>query len=56
MVDCSTDYINFCMDVVVPATPVHCFSKNRPSITSDIRGLLNQKKKAFKDSDRQEPK
>ncbi|KAI3353517.1 hypothetical protein L3Q82_020036, partial [Scortum barcoo] len=49
MVDCTTDYINFCMDTVVPVRSVRCFANNKPWITSDIKGLLNQKKKAFKD-------
>ncbi|KAI3362675.1 hypothetical protein L3Q82_001634 [Scortum barcoo] len=56
MVDCTTDYINFCMDTVVPVRSVRCFANNKPWITSDIKGLLNQKKKAFKDGDTQELK
>ncbi|KAI3367914.1 hypothetical protein L3Q82_026747, partial [Scortum barcoo] len=35
---------------------VRCFANNKPWITSDIKGLLNQKKKAFKDGDTQEIK
>ncbi|KAI3359708.1 hypothetical protein L3Q82_013804 [Scortum barcoo] len=35
---------------------VRCFANNKPWITSDIKGLLNQKKKAFKDGDTQELK
>ncbi|KAI3369253.1 hypothetical protein L3Q82_007798 [Scortum barcoo] len=50
MVDCTTDYINFCMDAVVPVRSVRCFANNKPWVTSDIKGLLNQKKKAFKES------
>ncbi|KAI3352640.1 hypothetical protein L3Q82_019221, partial [Scortum barcoo] len=56
IVDCTTDYINFCMDTVVPVRSVRCFANNKPWITSDIKGLLNQKKKAFKDGDTQELK
>lgn len=56
MVDCTMDYIKFCMNVVVPVRSVCCFANNKPWITSDIKGLLNQKKKAFKDGDTQEIK
>lgn len=56
MVDCTTDYINFCMDNVVPVRTVRCFANNKPWITSDIKGLLNQKKKAFKEGNTQELK
>ena len=56
MVDCTTEYINFCMDAVVPVRTVRCFANNKPWITSDVKGLLNQKKKAFKDGDTQELK
>ena len=56
MAGCTTDYINFCTDVVVPVRTVRCFANNKPWITSDIKGLLNQKKKAFKDGNTQELK
>lgn len=48
---CTTDYINFCMDVDVPTRIVCCFPNSKPWITSDIKVLLNQKKRAFKDGD-----
>lgn len=56
MVDCTTDYINFCMDIGVPVRSACCYANNKPWITSDIKDLLNLKKKAFKDGDRQELK
>jgi len=40
---CTTDYINFCMDIVVPTRSVRCFANNKPWITSNIKDLLNQK-------------
>lgn len=52
-VQCTMDYMNFCVDTVVPVRSVHCFANNKPQITSDIKGLLNQKK-PFKDGDAQE--
>ncbi|KAI4880092.1 hypothetical protein NFI96_008261 [Prochilodus magdalenae] len=46
---CVTDYLNFCMDVAVPTKTVRCFPNNKLWITSDVKDLLNQKKRAFKD-------
>ncbi|XP_051791709.1 uncharacterized protein LOC127530062 [Erpetoichthys calabaricus] len=56
VVDCTTEYINFCMDIVVPVRTVHSYANNKPWITSDIKGLLNQKKRAFKGGDQHELK
>lgn len=39
------------MDIVIPVRSVRCFANNKPWITSAIKGLLSQKKKAFKDGD-----
>ncbi|KAI4892834.1 hypothetical protein NFI96_009184, partial [Prochilodus magdalenae] len=46
---CVTDYLNLCMDVAVPTKTVRCFPNNKPWITSDIKDLLNQKKRVLKD-------
>ena len=54
--NCTTDYINFCMDAVVPVKTVKCYPNNKPWITSHIKGLLNMKKRAFKDGDQWELK
>ncbi|KAK3531137.1 hypothetical protein QTP70_012978 [Hemibagrus guttatus] len=56
VVDCTADYINFSMDIVVPVRTVCCYPNNKPWITSDIKDLLNQKKRAFRDGDQQELK
>uniref|UniRef100_A0A8C4RGC7 Uncharacterized protein n=1 Tax=Erpetoichthys calabaricus TaxID=27687 RepID=A0A8C4RGC7_ERPCA len=56
VVDCTTEYINFCMDIVVPVRTVRCYANNKPWITSDIKGLLKQKKRAFKGGDQHELK
>ncbi|XP_051807534.1 uncharacterized protein LOC127534985 [Acanthochromis polyacanthus] len=52
-VDCFTEYINFCRDTVIPAKTVHCFPNNKPWITNDIKAILNQKKQAFRDGDKE---
>ncbi|KAI4881888.1 hypothetical protein NFI96_006947, partial [Prochilodus magdalenae] len=44
-----THYLNFCMDVAVPTKTVRCFPNNKPWITSEVKDILNQKKRAFKD-------
>ena len=54
MTDCITDYIRFCEDTNMPARTVHCFSNNKPCITSDLKALLNKKKRAFRSGDREE--
>lgn len=41
---CITDYLNFCMDVMVPTKPVRCFPNNKPLVTtSDVKNLLNKR-------------
>lgn len=49
MVECTTDYVNFCVDVALPLTTVKCFSNNKPWITADIKHLLNRKKRVYRD-------
>lgn len=39
------------MDIVVPTRTVRCFPNNKPWITSDVKDLLNKKKRAFKEGD-----
>ncbi|XP_073668918.1 uncharacterized protein [Paramisgurnus dabryanus] len=49
--NCTTDYVNFCLDNVVPTRSVRCFPNNKPWITCDVKDLLNEKKRAFKEGD-----
>ena len=56
LTDCITDYINFCVDNIVPTKTVRCFSNNKPWITSDIKALLKEKKRAFLSGNREELK
>ena len=53
---CTTDYLNFCMDIVAPTKTVRCFPNNKPWITSNVKHLLNMKKRAFKEGDQAERK
>ena len=40
------------MDIVVPIRTVCCFPINKPWITSNVKDILNRKKRAFRDGDR----
>ena len=53
MTECVTDYINFCVDIIVPTRTVKCFPNNKSWITTDLKKLLNIKKKAFRDGNRE---
>ncbi|KAF1386003.1 hypothetical protein PFLUV_G00113630 [Perca fluviatilis] len=54
MTDCITEYIKFCENIIMPSWTVCCFPNHKPWITSDLKVLLNEKKKAFRSWDRQE--
>ena len=49
-----TEYINFCVDSIIPSRTVKCFPNNKPWFTTDLRELLNRKKRAFRNRDREE--
>lgn len=40
-----TEYINFCGD----SRMVKCYPNNKPWVTKDIKAILNEKKRAFRD-------
>lgn len=42
-----TDYINFCVDNVVPRKTVLHFPNNKPYITKEIKSCINSKKRGF---------
>ena len=48
LTECITDYINFCVDGIVPAETVCCYPNNKPWVTKDIKAILNEKKMAFR--------
>ncbi|TWW56008.1 hypothetical protein D4764_09G0010580 [Takifugu flavidus] len=56
MTDRLTDYLNFCVDVVVPTKTVQCYPNNKPWVTQEVKDVLNKKKKAFRNKDREEMK
>ncbi|TWW77451.1 hypothetical protein D4764_12G0008410 [Takifugu flavidus] len=56
MTDRLTDYLNFCVDVVVPTKTVQCYPNNKPWVTQEVKDVLNKKKKAFRNKDREKMK
>ena len=54
LTECITDYINFCVDGIVPARTVRCYPNNKPWVTKDIKAILNKKKRAFRGGNREE--
>ena len=54
LTECITDYIHFCVDSIVPARTVRCYPNNKPWVTTDIKAILNQKKRAFRSGNREE--
>ena len=52
MTECVVDYINFCLENILPTWKVRCFPYNKAWITSDLKKLLNMKKKAIREGDR----
>ncbi|KAK0137741.1 hypothetical protein N1851_026045 [Merluccius polli] len=47
-----TDYINFCVDTIVPKKTIRHYPNNKPYITSEVKGCINRKNVAFKSGDR----
>lgn len=39
---CLTDYLNICVDQVVPVKTVECFTNNKPWITSEVKEVVNR--------------
>ena len=44
-----TEYINVCVDTIIPSITVTYFPNNKPWNTTDRWELLNKKKQAFRD-------
>ena len=51
-----TEYINFCEDNVLDKKTVKCFGNNKPWVTKELKQLLNDKKRAFMENDKQKRK
>lgn len=47
-----TDYINFCVDTIVPKKQILLFFNNKPHITKEVKRCILEKKQAFKSKDK----
>lgn len=56
LTECITDYTNFCVENTVPTKKIKCYSNNKPWVTSELKVLLNKKKRAFLVGDKDEQK
>ncbi|KAK0146722.1 hypothetical protein N1851_013929 [Merluccius polli] len=54
--DTITSYLNFCADNVVDTKEVRIYPNNKPWVNKSFKHILNQKKIAFKQGDRQKVK
>jgi len=51
LTDCITSYIQFCEETVVDTKVVKVFSNNKPWLSKDLKKLLNEKNRAFREND-----
>ncbi|KAK0139794.1 hypothetical protein N1851_023295 [Merluccius polli] len=54
--DTITSYLNFCADNIVDTKEVRIYPNNKPWVNNSFKHILNQKKIAFKEGDRQNVK
>lgn len=50
----TTDYINFCVQSVIPTKTIKVYPNNKTYITKDIKQTMNLRKVAFKNKDTME--
>lgn len=50
----TTDYINFCVQSIIPTKMVKVYPNNKMYVTKDIKQVINLRKLAFKNKDRRE--
>ena len=54
MTHCITDYIKFCVENTVLSKVIQCFHNNKLWVTSEIKALVNEKKRVFRSGDKEE--
>lgn len=42
-VDVCTDYISFCINMIIPSKMVTVFPNNKPWVTKDVKEIINRK-------------
>ena len=56
LADTVCNYINFCVSSIVPVKTIKIFSNNKPWVSKDIKDILNRKKIAFNNKNKEEKK
>lgn len=51
-VDVFTSYVNFCVDMLIPEKKVCVYPNNKPWVTKQVKGVLNEKRQALCTGDR----
>ena len=51
-VDVISEYINFCVDTIVPVKSIKSYPNNKPWITKDIRSKIHEKNRIKSSPDR----
>lgn len=51
LTDTVCSYINFCVHNVIPTKTVKIYPNNKPWVSKNLKGILNEKKRAFRDGD-----
>jgi len=47
----TNDYINFCVEIVVPTKEIQIYPNNKSYVTKDIKKVINTRNIAFKNKD-----
>ncbi|KAK6178302.1 hypothetical protein SNE40_013103 [Patella caerulea] len=50
--DVITNYISFCVEMIIPVKEIKIFPNNKPWISKELKSLLNAKKRGFMTKDR----
>lgn len=52
--DSVCSYISWCVESIIPRKTIQVFSNNKPWVTKSIKEVLNKKKKAFREKDKEQ--
>ena len=48
LTDTVSEYMNFCKECIIPTKELKVYANNKPWITSNVKDVINRKKKLFK--------
>ena len=52
IVDTVSSYVSWCVECIIPVKEVKVFANNKPWVNKDVKSVLKEKKKCFKDNNR----